>query len=84
MIARYSAPSSGASLVGGAIDSTLGHEIGHFLLNNFNNGTGNGEHLGHVSPVTTAVYLTITPELLGEANARFEQWAHAVVTETTS
>ena len=40
--------------------------------------------LGHVSPVTTAVYLTITPELLDEANARFEQWAHAVVTEATS
>jgi hypothetical protein len=30
------------------------------------------------------VYLTITPELLGEASARFEHWAHAVVTETTS
>jgi integrase len=40
--------------------------------------------LGHVSPVTTAVYLTITPELLGEASARFERWAHAAVTETTS
>ena len=40
--------------------------------------------LGHVSPVSTAVYLTITPELLGEANARFEQWAHAAVTEPTS
>ena len=40
--------------------------------------------LGHVSPVSTAVYLTITPELLDEANARFEQWAHALVSETTS
>ncbi len=40
--------------------------------------------LGHVSPVTTAVYLTITPALLDEANARFERWAHAAVTETTS
>lgn len=40
--------------------------------------------LGHVSPVTTAVYLTITPDLLGEANARFERWAHATVTEATS
>jgi len=40
--------------------------------------------LGHVSPVSTAVYLTITPELLGEANTRFEQWAHPAVTEMTS
>jgi integrase len=32
--------------------------------------------LGHVSPVTTAVYLTITPALLDEAGTRFEQWAH--------
>jgi integrase len=40
--------------------------------------------LGHVSPVTTAVYLTITPELLGEASARFERWAPATATETTS
>jgi integrase len=35
--------------------------------------------LGHVSPVTTAVYLTITPALLNEANTRFEQWAHAAL-----
>ncbi|MEO7272697.1 MAG: tyrosine-type recombinase/integrase [Vicinamibacterales bacterium] len=40
--------------------------------------------LGHVSPVTTAVYLTITPALLDEANARFERWAHAAVTEPAS
>jgi integrase len=39
--------------------------------------------LGHVSPVSTAVYLTITPELLGEANTRFEQWAHAAIAEAT-
>ena len=35
--------------------------------------------LGHVSPVTTAVYLTITPALLDEANTRFEQWARAAL-----
>jgi integrase len=40
--------------------------------------------LGHVSPVSTAVYLTITPTLLDEANARFDQWARAAVTELTS
>jgi site-specific recombinase XerD len=39
--------------------------------------------LGHVSPATTAVYLTITPALLGEASARFEQWAHGSVREVT-
>ncbi len=31
--------------------------------------------MGHVSPVSTAVYLTITPALLGEANQRFEAFA---------
>jgi len=35
--------------------------------------------LGHVSPVTTAVYLTITPALLDEASTRFEQWARAAL-----
>ena len=39
--------------------------------------------LGHVNPASTAVYLTITPALLGEASARFEQWARAAVTEMT-
>lgn len=31
--------------------------------------------MGHVSPTSTAVYLTITPELLSEANRRFEAFA---------
>lgn len=31
--------------------------------------------LGHVDPTSTAVYLTLTPELLGEANRRFEAFA---------
>jgi site-specific recombinase XerD len=31
--------------------------------------------MGHVSPSSTAVYLTITSELLGEANRRFERFA---------
>jgi len=31
--------------------------------------------LGHVSPSSTAVYLTITPELLAAANRRFERFA---------
>jgi integrase len=35
--------------------------------------------MGHVSPVTTAVYLTITPALFDEANTRFEQWARATL-----
>jgi site-specific recombinase XerD len=32
--------------------------------------------LGHVSPESTAVYLTITPELLDEASRRYERYAH--------
>jgi hypothetical protein len=31
--------------------------------------------MGHVSPVSTAVYLTITPQLLAEAGRRFEAFA---------
>ena len=31
--------------------------------------------MGHVDPVSTAVYLTITPQLLDEANRRFESFA---------
>ena len=31
--------------------------------------------LGHVNPSSTAVYLTITPELLAEASRRFEHLA---------
>lgn len=34
--------------------------------------------MGHVSPESTAVYLTITPQLLAEANRRFEAFAEAV------
>ena len=31
--------------------------------------------MGHADPSSTAVYLTITPELLDEANTRFERFA---------
>jgi len=31
--------------------------------------------LGHVNPTSTAVYLTITAELLGEGSERFERFA---------
>ena len=31
--------------------------------------------MGHVDPVSTAVYLTITPQLLAEAGQRFEAFA---------
>lgn len=31
--------------------------------------------LGHVDPASTAIYLSLTPELLGEANRRFEAFA---------
>ena len=35
--------------------------------------------LGHVNPASTAVYLTITTELLTEANRRFERWADPLI-----
>lgn len=34
--------------------------------------------LGHVNPASTAVYLTITAELLGEANQRFARFAASI------
>jgi integrase len=38
--------------------------------------------MGHVAPSSTAVYLTITPALLEEANRRFERFAEPAWTET--
>ncbi len=38
--------------------------------------------MGHVDPSSTAVYLTITPALLQEANQRFERFAEPAWTET--
>jgi len=40
--------------------------------------------LGHVNPVSTAYYLTITTELLAEANSRFECWADPLIQELRS
>jgi hypothetical protein len=37
--------------------------------------------MGHVDPVSTAIYLTITPELLTEANQRYEAFAQAAFLE---
>jgi integrase len=37
--------------------------------------------MGHVDPVSTAVYLTITPQLLDEANRRFEAFAEPAWSE---
>jgi hypothetical protein len=37
--------------------------------------------MGHVNPESTAVYLTITPQLLAEANRRFEAFAEAAWSE---
>ncbi len=39
--------------------------------------------MGHVSPVSTAVYLTITPALLEEANRRYEAFTEPVWAEVT-
>jgi site-specific recombinase XerD len=48
----------------GADPSTRLHQLSTFL--------------GHVSPTSTAVYLTITPELLDQANRRFEAFVRPV------
>jgi hypothetical protein len=39
--------------------------------------------MGHVDPVSTADYLTITPTLLEEANRRFESFAEPIWAEVT-
>jgi integrase len=39
--------------------------------------------MGHVDPTSTAVYLTITPHLLAEANRRFEAFAEPAWTQDT-
>jgi integrase len=39
--------------------------------------------MGHVDPASTAVYLTITPALLAEANRRFEAFAQPAWSEPT-
>lgn len=40
--------------------------------------------LGHVNPTSTAVYLTITADLLQAANQRFERWAAPTLPEARS
>jgi integrase len=40
--------------------------------------------LGHVNPTSTAVYLTITDELLQTASKRFEQFAVSTLEEVRS
>ena len=37
--------------------------------------------MGHVDPASTAIYLTITPELLTEANRRFEAFTEPAWSE---
>lgn len=39
--------------------------------------------MGHVNPSSTAVYLTITTELLTEASRRFERWARPLIHQVT-
>lgn len=58
------------------------------LLRWYQSGTNPGDRLfhlstflGHVNPNSTAVYLTITPDLLREANQRFEHFAAAAIQE---
>ena len=35
--------------------------------------------MGHVNPRSTAVYLTITTELLTEASQQYERWAEPLI-----
>jgi len=46
VIARFAAQTPGGTLGGGAVDSTVGHELGHFLLDMFTDPVGPGEHHG--------------------------------------
>ena len=39
--------------------------------------------MGHVNPRSTAVYLTITTDLLTEASQRFERWAEPLIQKVT-
>jgi integrase len=39
--------------------------------------------MGHVNPRSTAVYLTITTDLLTEASRRFEHWAKPLIEQVT-
>jgi site-specific recombinase XerD len=40
--------------------------------------------MGHVNPRSTAVYLTITSDLLTEASQRFERWAQPLIYKVTT
>jgi hypothetical protein len=60
------------------------------LLRWYRNGTDPGSRLlqlstfmGHVNPRSTAVYLTITTDLLTEASQRFERWVEPLIYEVT-
>ena len=51
----------------------LGHQSSNALVGSFD--------LGHVHPASTAVYLTITAELMEEANQRFNRFAAPLLKE---
>lgn len=60
------------------------------LLRWYRNGVDPGSRLlqlstfmGHVNPRSTAVYLTITTDLLTEASQRFERWVEPLICEVT-
>jgi hypothetical protein len=46
IVSVYAAPLAGGTLLTGAIDSTDAHELGHFLLDNYHDMVGPGEHHG--------------------------------------
>jgi integrase len=60
------------------------------LLRWYRNGADPGSRLlqlstfmGHVNPRSTAVYLTITTDLLTEASQRFERWVEPLIHKVT-
>jgi hypothetical protein len=60
------------------------------LLRRYRNGTDPGSRLlqlstfiGRVNPRSTAVYLTITTDLLTEASQRFERWVEPLLHKVT-
>jgi hypothetical protein len=60
------------------------------LLRWYRNGVDPGSRLlhlstfmGHVNPASTAVYLTVTTDLLTEASRRFERWVEPLIQQVT-
>jgi site-specific recombinase XerD len=90
---RQLLPQLGLTVEAGASTPPRVHDLRHSfavrtLLRWYRTGVDPGQRLlhlstflGHVQPESTAVYLTITGELLAEAGCRFEAFARPLVRE---